>query len=70
MDIRKHALNVIQCPERSSFLLFQYDGIFNYSTCLLKNRSNHKSGSPKEGSIYSMSLLIRGKSSVESEIKC
>jgi len=41
---------------------------FNYSTCLLKNRSNHESRSPKEGSIYSMSLLIEGKSSVESEI--
>lgn len=41
---------------------------FNYSTCLLKNRSNHKSRSPEKGSIYSMSLLIGGKSSVESEI--
>lgn len=41
---------------------------FNYSTCLLKNRSNHKSRSPKEGSVYSMSLLIRGESSVESGI--
>ena len=42
--------------------------LFNYSTCLLKNGSNHKSRSPKERSIYSMSLLIRGKSSVESEV--
>lgn len=41
---------------------------FNYSTCLFKNRSNHKSRSPKEGSVYSMSLLISGKSSVESEM--
>lgn len=42
---------------------------FNYSTCLLKNGSNHKSRSPKEGGIYAMSLLIGGKSSVESEIR-
>lgn len=40
----------------------------NYGTCLLKNRSNHKRGSPKEGSIYPMSLLIRGKSGVKGEI--
>lgn len=39
----------------------------NYGTCLLKNRSNHKCRSPKEGSIYPMSLLIRGKSGVKRE---
>lgn len=39
----------------------------NYGTCLLKNRSNHKRRSPKEGSIYPMSLLIRGKSGVKRE---
>lgn len=58
----KHSLNVSKCPKHHSFLLFQYDGIFNYSTCLFKNRSNHKGRSPKEGSIYAMSFLIRGKS--------
>lgn len=55
-----------------SAALFFYPSMmafFNYSTCLLKNRSNHKSRSPKEGSIYSMSLLIGGKSGVENEIR-